>query len=368
MRSAWAVPPRGHRGMLWMAGLLVTVGVVGCAGPTAPRASSPAGGRSAAARWSRVAGSGSLNVTALTEGPHGTIYVGTANWGVLAYSRGRWRTLGAEALPASRATRSLTRTGASTLLAGTSQGVLAYDGAKWAELSGPTPAGLPVALAYGDIPVYSVVAVMSPHGHITVGGYPPGNVSVNSASDGFGGVWQFLHGAWVPLGHLGHTPTSLLYAPSGMLVVGTHQGVWAYTHADGWQALGSFQTPGVVVTALALSAGGHILAGVQEFSATVSRLYEYEDGYWINRSSGWTQLPETPVIQALAVNHTTGVIVVGTASAGVWTLNGSRWSRAGPAQSAMNTTTIQALVVTPAGVVFAGTPNGLWRLTGAGPS
>ncbi len=66
---------------------------------------------------------------------------------------------------------------------------------------------------------------MSPHGHVTAGGYPPGNVSVNSASDGFGGVWQYLHGAWVPLGRLGHTPTAMRYTPAGVLVVGTHQGV-----------------------------------------------------------------------------------------------------------------------------------------------
>ncbi len=122
----------------------------------------------------------------------------------------------------------------------------------------------------------------------------------------------------------------------------------------------------MVVTALALSAGGHVLAGVQELAGTVSRLSEYVGGSWVNRSSGWTELPETPVIQALAVSHARGVIWVGTASAGVWMLNGSRWSRAGPAPSAINNAIIQALDVTQAGAVYAGTPNGLWRLTGVG--
>ena len=367
MRSAWAWSRWRHRWTFWMACLLVAAGAVGCGGAAVPRASSPANQPAETGHWSRVPETGTLNVTALAEGSHGTLSVGTGNQqGVLAYSRGKWSALGAELLPTGRTIRSITPVGTSAVLAATSQGVLEYGPSGWQELSGPTPPGPPGALAYGDIPAYSVTAVMLPHGHVTAGGYPPGNVSVNSASDGFGDVWQYLQGTWVPLGRLGHTPTSMLYTPARVLVVGTHQGVWTYTHAAGWHTLGSFPTPGVVVTALALSAGGRVLAGVQEFADTVARLYEYVDGHWVNRSSGWTQLPETPVVQALAVSHATGVIWVGTASEGVWMLNGSRWSRAGPAPSAIKNATIQAMDVTHAREVYVGTPNGLWRLIGAG--
>ncbi len=120
--------------------LLVAAGAVGCGGAAALRASSPAN-QPAGAGWSLVPQTGTLNVTALA-GSHGTLYVGTGNQqGVLAYAHGKWRTLGAELLPAGRTVRSITPVGASAVLVGTSQGVLAYGQAGWLELSGLTDPG-----------------------------------------------------------------------------------------------------------------------------------------------------------------------------------------------------------------------------------
>ena len=366
MRTLTWQRPRTGRWLGALAGALLLL--AGCGTAAVPPAAAPPGtsgasGSPSPAAWTHVVGNldGPINVTALTEGPTGTLYVGTAGQGVLTVSHGHWRGLGPQVDLVSRTIRSLAILGPGRVVAGTSQGAFEYQDGRWTALVGSSP-GPGVVLAYGDIPVYSVVALVSPHGHITVGGYPPGNVSVNSASDGFGGVWQYRHGQWVALGHLGHTPTSMVYMPSGALVVGTHQGVWTYTRAGGWHALGAFPVSAVVVTALAATVGGHVLAAVSESAGTVYGLDEYVGGYWASRTSYWSQFPSPPRIQALAVNRRTGVVAVGTAASGVWEDNGNTWSQAGPQRSLMVTSSVQALYVARDGTIWAGTPAGLWRL------
>jgi hypothetical protein len=237
---------------------------------------------------------------------------------------------------------------------------------RWMQLTGPTPAGLPVALAYGDIPVYSVDVLLSPTGHIVAAGYPPGNASIGSASDYLGGVWQYQGGRWVPVGHLGHTPTAAEYLPNGPLVVGTHDGVWQYTRAHGWTAVGSFPVSDVVVTALGITAGHHILAAVSESAGTVFGLYEFVGGFWSSRTSDWTEFPSPPYIETLALDPANGVVLVGTGATGVWAANANTLTQVGSQHSLMVTSSVQALYAA-GGSIWAGTSAGLWRIASAGP-
>lgn len=154
---------------------------------------------------------------------------------------------------------------------------------------------------------------------------------------------------------------ALVFNNANQLVAATEQGGVKYWNNTSWTSINSglftANTLSIPIRAIAVDASGNYYAGAHSYTANFPNgdLYKYNGTSWTSISAGMGNTD----VNTIAISPTSALIYAGT-DGGVFAYNGSNWVTV---NTGLGNLTIHKLVFTANGDLFAGTDNGIFKLT-----